>query len=629
MLKALRNGANTFAIKLLLIALAAMFVAWGIGDVLRGISSEQSVVTVGGKEISAADYNSILRRVIRNYEQRMGTSLSDAQISAFGIRNQVLNEMIESELISQKIRDIKLSVGNKTIRGELIGNRAFHNEEGKFDQAVFRTVLARHGLNESQFIFSMKDDISKEILFDALAVAPVEVHDQSKLLYKYKNEKRFADVVTLPLSLIKDKDIGEAEESQLVQFYQENQKLFEVPEFRSVSYTIFDFDSVEKVDVSEEEILAEYEAQKDLFRVAEQRKVTQYLFDSEDLAKEIYSKEKSKDKLSKGEMRDLGNITEESLPPEMASSIFALEENVYSEPIESPLGWHVFYVSEIIKPYVKSLSEVKDSLAEELKQNKKMTSFYELVNQIEDELAAGVVLEDIAKKFDLITHNIAAIDNLGNGKSGNQIKSLPEADILVPLAFSVDQGIESPLTILSDNKTYLLLRVNDITEERIKALDEVKGVVISMWKKEAKKLKLKEVANNFADSARKDGSFNVIASDLGLKINKSQKFDRPEKSSSIFLSNGVQGMKEEIFSINKGEITSAYMNEKNEYQVARLNKIEQVNKIDEEGIISLKQDIRDDIVNELLLQYSAKLHKEYPVSSVNQAILNPVIESVE
>lgn len=615
MLKSLRKSANSIFIKALLIALAAMFVVWGVGDVLRG-SSVQTVATVGGQDVTQQEYQSLYERFLNDYQLQLGKQLSEEQINLFGIRKQALNNLIERKLITQKISDVGLTVGDNAVKEQLAKNSLFHNENGKFDRNVLQAVLSRYGLSESGFIESVTDDINKEIFFDALAVAPATLAMQGNFLYQYYHEKRKADLIVLSPTLIKESDIGEPEETQLVKFYQENQEVFRVPEYRAISYLTFDMHNIAKPDVSDEEVLAEYEAQKDRFLVPNSRSVEQFLYESKEEAEKDFLSLKENQESKVAEQTDLGGVTEGSLPDVMAKAIFALNEGEYSQPVNSALGWHVFHVTKISESYIQPFDEVKTVLLNELEEKKRLIQFYSLINDIEDDLAAGVTLEEIAKKYDLTTHSIASLDRSGKGKNDQLIEDLPEKGTFLELSFSLTAGEESPLTMLNDNETHLLLRVNEVAPERIKALDEMKGAAIAMWKRDEKERLLKELAQKTYKQLE-DGkkAISDVAKNLGVEVKAQQSFERPSDSLPVLFNDpsGDTALRVDLFSLKVGQATKPYKDQHGRYTLAKLVKVEAPAKVKQDEMDELEQSIKDDIVDEILDQFSRHMHEAYPI----------------
>ncbi len=89
-------------------------------------------------------------------------------------------------------------------------------------------------------------------------------------------------------------------------------------------------------------------------------------------------------------------MDKQGLFAELAEPIFALSANGISEPIKTSLGWHLMQVTKIIPADKPTLAEIKDDLLASMKRDQAIESITKSVNKLDDELAAGHALEDIA-----------------------------------------------------------------------------------------------------------------------------------------------------------------------------------------------------------------------------------------
>ena len=128
----------------------------------------------------------------------------------------------------------------------------------------------------------MRRDIPRNDLLQALtagAAAPQSLVDP---LYRYRNEKRVADIVALPTA--EAGDVGQPSETELTAFYDTHQDLFRTPEYRGFTLVSLSPSDIEGIEIPEAKLKEEFDQRQDEFQLPEQREVQQILAPSEEKA---------------------------------------------------------------------------------------------------------------------------------------------------------------------------------------------------------------------------------------------------------------------------------------------------------------------------------------------------------
>ena len=125
----------------------------------------------------------------------------------------------------------------------------------------------------------------------------------------------------------------------------------------------------------------------------------------------------------------------------LADVAFELPLNKPSEPIKTPLGWHILRVVKIEPPVTQTFEEAKAKLEAELTRDEAVDRIYKIANQVDDALAGGVTLDDAAAKFGLTKTVVAAADAQGLDPEGKKLVALPVApDEVLKLVFATTEG---------------------------------------------------------------------------------------------------------------------------------------------------------------------------------------------
>lgn len=620
MLELMRKFSQTFVVKLLLFVLALAFVVWGVGDVLRN-SNKQTVATVAGRDISYAEYHQMLEQYLAQLREVYGSQVTLEQLQQMGMDREILERRVTDYLLEKRVSDLHVGVGEDIIQAMVMTNENFFNEAGKFDPEVFSRLVRQYGMTEERYIDTLRKQQSARLFLSAFLSAPAISDMQVLPLFSYRYEQRNADILLLTTEGMSE--IEEPTDTQLVQFYNDHVDQFVIPELRQVSYIQFDQKIIPEIDpISDDAVAAEYNNRKSEFSVGETHVLDQYLFDDEQPAKQAYEALKKHEEV-KGKVA-LGPVSKDSLPSEVQEKVFALQKGEMSEPIKSPLGWHIFIVNDIVPATIKPLETVKEQLRQEMMMSRHADAFYQWMSTVENDLSSGTSLEDIAKKFNLTLHTLEAMDTHGLDEKGQKIKNIPDATVFLPLVFKSDVAVESGITALSDNQTYVSVRVDKIIPSRSKALDEVKGYASQLWKAEEQEKRLKASAEQLAQQLQ-SGSTTVDAAShqtgvklyAGKTVKRSDNLPLNASKKQVYPVDWVQ----QLFTLKPGDFTHAYLMADGSYLIGRVGAIIHADKT--KAAVSgniVRDNLQKDFVDEVMTQYINYLKTIYKVER-NEALL--------
>ena len=490
MLQAIRSRASSVVVKALFVLLILTFGIWGIGDIFRNRSPETVVATVGDRSIRAEELQTALRPVMERLNARLGGPIDLQEAKKLGVIDEVLRSLIDSSLLDQEAARLQLEVSDDVIRNSITRNPNFKGTDGAFDPAAFRALLGANHLTEDQYVARMRADIPRQDILLAVTAGVAAPAPMVDALYRYRNEKRVADVVALPN--VGAGDVGQPSEDELTKFYDAHQDLFRAPEYRSFTLvSLAPSDLAQGIEIPEARLKDEYDQRQDEFVLPERRDVQQILAPSEEKAKEAASalaagkdwKEVATTIAGQNpETIDLGLMKRDEMPKQLADIAFELPLDKPSDPIQSPLGWHILRVVKIEPPATQTFEEAKAKLEAEVARREAVDRVYKIANQIDDALAGGAALDDAAAKFGLKKTVIDAVDEGGQDREGKTV-TLPVASAeVLKLAFATEQGRTSRVTETADDAIFVL-RVDKVTPPEVRPLAEVKDKAIAAWRR--------------------------------------------------------------------------------------------------------------------------------------------------
>ncbi|GHD47545.1 hypothetical protein GCM10017083_18030 [Thalassobaculum fulvum] len=512
MLQIIRSKVTSIFVKILFVLLIVSFAIWGIGDVFFGSPAGKVAVKIGDEvQYTTQD----VATKFETERRRLGVPLTAEQAIQLGMLDQVIQGMVTEGIMIAATRSLDLSVSTDRVV-EFVRSR-FVDRSGNFDRARYQTFLANNGWSEAEFVQRLHEDFTRRQLIDALAAvgpAPKPVVDR---VFAYREEQRVAQVVAIPAAAVPEPEDPAAD--RLQSFYDANTSRYEKPEYRSVSWAQIDPAALAKdIDVPEDEIRSAYDERAGQFATPERRDVQQILFETEDAAKAALTRidggedfvAVAKDTTGVDEAGlDLGRLTRDALPDGTADTVFALQQDAVSEPVQSPFGWHLFRVLAIQPGRTTPYEEAKGKLRDELAHDRALDRVYETANRLEDALAGGATLEEAAKSLGLTVRSIEGLARSGDLKAGGRAETQPGGQFL-ELAFDTPQGQQSGLGE-GDSGAFFVLRVDAVEAPRTPPLDEIRDQVVADWKTDRRLELAEQQADALAEKVKAGGDLKELA----------------------------------------------------------------------------------------------------------------------
>ena len=224
----------------LMLFIVPSFVMFGISSYSGFLDKETDLVKVNGKPITAQEVDSAAKR----QAERVGGNIQIAQSLQF--RQAILNELLQQRILGFAVINLRLQVGKEALIKSLQNIpqiRALYRQDGSFDDARFKQLLASNGLNEEQFYASQAFDLKIGQFVNSVARTELATPKLSEIVSTLYETERQVQALSFDAKEYVNKVNPTQEELQA--FYNANTKLFESPEYIDVEYIVLKADPKE------------------------------------------------------------------------------------------------------------------------------------------------------------------------------------------------------------------------------------------------------------------------------------------------------------------------------------------------------------------------------------------------
>src|SRR6056297_1383948 len=571
----------------------------------------RSVATVGDKEVSTEAYLRALRSEINAYSAQVGRAVSISEAQSLGLDRQVLAQLITARGLDNEAARIDLSVGDAVVAQQLLEVPAFQGPDGSFDREAYSFALRNQNLSESEFEEQLRDDTARTILQSALIAGNTLPDTYIDTLLSYTGETRDFTVARLTGSDLQT-GLPEPSESDLQAYYEDNIDRYTLPEQRDITYAWITPEMIiDTVEVDEDALRAAYEDRSDQFNLPERRLVERLVFSTREAAQSAL--DRLQDGLSfealveeRGlEMADvdMGDVTRETLD-EAAEGVFAAETGQVVGPL-------LYRVNAVLDAQTTSFEEARPDLRNELALDRARRVIETLAQSIDDELAAGATLEEIAATTEAELGQI----NWYPGADGD----IAAYDAFREAAADLNEGDFPEVMQLGDGGVFAM-RLNAIQPPAPQPLEDVIDRVRQGWDTRQQTEQLMTQAEDLAAQLSEGSSFE----DLGLAPQQESDLGRNAQISDL-----NPALIPAVFEMDPGDIRAVPGT--GEVTLVRLDAINPVDRSDgdvERLAQALRNQASGSIAEDLFRAFAGEVQRRAGVE-VNQSAINAVHAAIQ
>jgi peptidyl-prolyl cis-trans isomerase D len=517
MLNVLRKQAQSTLIQGLVLVIAIVFIFWGVGANMN--NNRNSAATVNGKEISFQDYQQAYDRTVENFRKQFGGQIPPGLLDSMGIKQQVLGQLIQAELLRQGGEEMGLVVSDIAVQREIKKMAAFQ-KDGHFDIERYKTILAQNRLTPTGFETGLKADLQRQRVTEAVGGFAMVPDSELRDWFAFTGEQ-----IKLAYLALKPADFEKkvvVKEEELAAWYEKNKDKYRSEPKVRLEYLFFGFDEdAQGVEVSEEELRQRYESEKDTYQQPEQRHARHILFKVEEGASdEVRAKQKKKaeevlarakkgedfaklaEEFSEGPTRtrggDLGFFARGRMVPAFDTAVFSMQPGGISELVETPFGYHIIKLEEIRPAVTRGFDQVKDSLAAEIKKEKARGLTFKRASKTYEEIMRAGSLDKYAESG---TEKVVQTEYFSRNAPPESVIRDPK---FLDQAFALNKGELSSLVDLDNG--YAIVFVNDIQQPEVPDLQSVRDRAVADYTREKSvELAAEEAKKILAESREKGG----------------------------------------------------------------------------------------------------------------------------
>ncbi|MBB5690270.1 hypothetical protein GXW77_10655 [Roseomonas alkaliterrae] len=535
MLTALRRMAGTWVAKILFALLILSFAVWGIEDVVRNLGRETAVARVGDSAIELTEAQNAARREMARLARQLGARFDPDENVRRAVAAASLEQLISDRALRAEAQRLGIVAPAAAVRDTVFSIPGLRGADGAFSRPIFDSLLRQNELNEAQFLQVVAGDVLRQQLAGAVRAGAAGPDALAAPLLAWLMERRVAEVVQVARAAMPEPEAPT--EAQLRRFQENNPAQFSAPEYREVAVAVLSAEAVAgEIELDEATLAQAFEQRRAQFETPERRALRQAVLPTEEAARALaeawrggadFAAIEAQAVAAGGTAADLGLLDRAAMPIEtVGAAAFAAPAGGVTDPVRSPFGWHVLQVERVEPAESRTLAQVRGALRLEVARDRALDLAYERANRVEDALAGGAGLADVAQRFGLAVATVTT-DAAGNAPEGGAA-SLPvpeaqRADLLRAI-FAARQGDAPRMTEMGE--AFVAIEIREVRPPALRPFETVEAQVRAAYLADARRRAAEERAAAVLAAAGTGRPLSEVAEEAGLPFQRVGPFGR-------------------------------------------------------------------------------------------------------
>ncbi len=393
MRNAFASKMSYFILTFIFLVIIASFLFSGF-DKFSSMGGGKNVASIDGTPITTKEYQIALNRQVEFFNQMMGgKGISQKQLEEMGIKQSVLNGLIQQKLIGNLAEQMRLIVSLDEIKNE-IKNLSYFKRNEQFDVNLYRNVLQSNGYTPTQFEELIGNDL-KQKKVDSIFNTTIVSENSVKDILTFKNNN--LNVTAIKISRQSLAPLISVSEQEIKDYIANPANMKALEADYTVNYAKYN----QSEEIKARHILIKAEDPKALDKI----KAIKATVNTKNFEK-IAAKE-SEDPSGKTNGGDLGWFAKGRMVPEFENVAFKMKPGQISEPVKTQFGYHLIYLEDKKAAQTKPLEAVKSELAQMAIQKTKAQDLDKLL-QSEQERIINLMKENKVTELDALQKKLDA-----------------------------------------------------------------------------------------------------------------------------------------------------------------------------------------------------------------------------
>lgn len=602
---------SNFVVWVILGLLILGLAGFGVGNFGGSVSS---VAAVGESEVDIDVYGRSLQQELQSASQATGETVSFAQAQALGLDGAVLRRLLATAAFDEATRMAGLSVGDEEVSRQILQIPAFRGLSGDFDRDAYQLALENTGMTVTEFENSIRIELARNLLQGAIVSGVSPLPAYADAIYRYVAERRIVSYAELTEDAL-GAPVGAPDAAEIQAFYDGNADLFTLPERRAITYAWITPEMLAgTLEADEDALKALYDERRADFIIPPRRMVDRLVFPDDAAAQAaadavVAGTSTFEDLVAARNLTledvDLGTVNETDLEA-AGADVFALTDTGVVGPLPTAFGPAIFRVNAILTARETSFEDARAELALELNLAQAESLIENEVDALDDLLAGGATLEDLAAESDLVLEQM--------NWSGAESEGIATDAAFMQAAATVTAD-DFPEIVLMDNGGLFALRLDSVLAPSLQPFEDVADAAADL----AADKKLRDALSGIAEELRDQLGNGTSFEDLELLA-----ITEPGLTRRDFVPGGPDGLTAAAFDMAEGE--AIIMEGASSLYLVRMDGVLPPDGDDQGAEMlrtALTQEANGALAQDILTQFAQSIEAEVGIT-INQPALNAV-----
>ncbi len=494
MLQAIRDGSKGIVAKIIVGLIILTFALFGIESIVALGGGDAAPAQVNGEEISEFKVAQMVQLQKRRLQSQFGKNFDPTILNDKMLRKSAIESLIGEAVLLQAANKTGIYFSDREIDKLIVQSPEFQ-VNGQFDRDQYDLILRSAGFTRATHRELLRSNLSSQQAQSAWQLTSFATNTEEQYSAQLESQTRDFSFVEYTLADAKKSVAVSSEEKK--SHYESNSSRYMTQESVVVDYLeLKRSDLLASIEVDEAElqdrydIISEESASKREFRAAHillldnndearstLKDVQQKLANGEDFA--VLAESYSQDDTSKFSGGDLGFSTADVYESEFSDALMSLNKDQVSKVVQTRDGLHLIKLLETRQPEVAAFSDLKESLLQEIRNEKSQALFVERLEALNDESFSASNLQGPAAALSLSVQTSAEFTRQGGSGIAQDAK-------IAAAAFSetvLFDDSNSEVIELEDGRA-IVMHLNLLKESSVKPFEAVSAQIEAQLRNE-------------------------------------------------------------------------------------------------------------------------------------------------